>query len=85
MPGEFRALYISTTLCIVIFTTVVLGGLTEPLLTALRLRGPSQELSREHQEESDHGNYEVIVHSLVMCEINVTRLHSVSEHSRELE
>ena len=37
MPGEHRDLYVSTTLSIVIFTTVVCGGLTAPLLSTMGL------------------------------------------------
>jgi len=39
MPEEHANLYISTTLSIVIFTTVIVGGLTEPMInyTGMRL------------------------------------------------
>lgn len=41
MPGEHRDTYISTTLCIVIFTTIVCGGLTEPMLDKMGMKlGP---------------------------------------------
>lgn len=39
MPGENTDLYVSTTLSIVIFTTVVCGGLTEPMLSKFGMRG----------------------------------------------
>lgn len=38
MPGEHRDLYVSTTLFIVVFTTVVCGGLTEPMLSRMGMR-----------------------------------------------
>ena len=36
MPGPHKDVYETTTLSIVIFTTVVCGGLTEPMLQARR-------------------------------------------------
>jgi len=39
MPGHNTDLYVSTTLSIVIFTTVVCGGLTEPMLSKFGMRG----------------------------------------------
>ena len=38
MPEEHRDLYVSTTLSIVIFTTIIIGGLTEPMLNYTRMR-----------------------------------------------
>lgn len=38
MPRSHRDLYATTTLCVVIFTTVVCGGLTEPLLEAVDMK-----------------------------------------------
>lgn len=38
MPEDHRDLYASTTLSIVLFTTVVCGGLTEPLLTRMGMK-----------------------------------------------
>jgi hypothetical protein len=38
MPMQNRDLYVSTTLSIVVFTTVVFGGLTEPILTYTGMR-----------------------------------------------
>jgi solute carrier family 9 (sodium/hydrogen exchanger), member 8 len=38
MPGENKDLYVSTTLSIVIFTTIVCGGLTEPMLSRMGMR-----------------------------------------------
>ena len=35
MPGENKKLYISTTLYVVIFTTIVFGGLTEPIMNRM--------------------------------------------------
>lgn len=41
IPGEHRDVYISSTLLIVVFTTVVFGGLTEPVVTGFGMRLPS--------------------------------------------
>ena len=38
MPGERRDMYVSTTLSIVIFTTVVCGGLTAPMMSRMGMR-----------------------------------------------
>ena len=38
MPGENRDLYTCTTLSVIIFTTVVCGGLTEPMLTKMGMK-----------------------------------------------
>lgn len=38
MPKEHRSVYVSTTLMIVIFTTLICGGLTEPMLTHMGMR-----------------------------------------------
>jgi len=39
MPGEHKDMYVSTTLSIVIFTTVVCGGLTAPMMNKMGMRG----------------------------------------------
>ena len=54
MPGEHREMYVSTTLSIVIFTTVICGGLTEPLLTRMGMKVDSKELC-ENEDLSDEG------------------------------
>lgn len=38
MPGEHRDMYVSTTLSIVIFTTIVCGGLTAPMMSRMGMR-----------------------------------------------
>ena len=38
MPGDHKDVYVSTTLAIVIVTTFVLGGLTEPMLTSMDMK-----------------------------------------------
>ena len=38
MPAEHANLYISTTLSIVIFTTVIVGGMTEPMINHTGMR-----------------------------------------------
>jgi solute carrier family 9 (sodium/hydrogen exchanger), member 8 len=42
MPGDNTDLYVSTTLSIVIFTTIVCGGLTEPMLSRMGMRGADE-------------------------------------------
>lgn len=43
MPQEHRDIYVSTTLMIVVFTTIVCGSLTEPVLTQMGMRSGKQE------------------------------------------
>ncbi|ETW09013.1 sodium/hydrogen exchanger 3 [Aphanomyces invadans] len=52
MPGANRDLYTTTTLSVVIFTTIVCGGLTEPLLkkTKLKVRGNMDMGDHEDEE-----------------------------------
>jgi len=38
LPAEHKELYVSTTLAIVISTTLICGGLTEPMLTKMGMR-----------------------------------------------
>ena len=38
MPGEHKDIYTSTTLAIVVISTFVLGGLTEPILSKMGMR-----------------------------------------------
>mmetsp|Transcript_766 Transcript_766/g.760 ORF Transcript_766/g.760 Transcript_766/m.760 type:complete len:534 (-) Transcript_766:333-1934(-) len=58
MPGENTDLYVSTTLSIVIFTTVVCGGLTEPMLSRMGMRldpqvdGPNDHNSYDHLDST---------------------------------
>ena len=51
MPEENRKLFVSTTLSIVIITTVIGGGLTEPLLSRTGLKGGSN-----NNDSHGHGN-----------------------------
>lgn len=49
MPGEHRDMYVSTTLSIVIFTTIVCGGLTAPMMSKMGMRGtPASGLTVNH-------------------------------------
>ncbi|DBA01306.1 TPA: hypothetical protein N0F65_001811 [Lagenidium giganteum] len=48
-----RKLMESTTMMVVLFTTVVIGGLTGPLLSALRLVKPARPQSRGHDSGSE--------------------------------
>jgi hypothetical protein len=43
MPLEHRQLYVSTTLLLVIFTTIICGGLTEPMLSKMGMRNNTKE------------------------------------------
>ena len=43
MPEENRDLYVSTTLSIVIFTTIIIGGLTEPMLNYTKMKMTTTE------------------------------------------
>ncbi|RHZ13779.1 hypothetical protein DYB37_006098 [Aphanomyces astaci] len=43
MPGANRDLYTTTTLSVVIFTTIVCGGLTEPLLKQTKLKAAASD------------------------------------------
>lgn len=60
MPRGNRDLYATTTLCVVIFTTIVCGGLTEPILEAAGMKTEvalPAKLSRE-EDESDSDSAE---------------------------
>ncbi|EGZ20758.1 hypothetical protein PHYSODRAFT_492998 [Phytophthora sojae] len=54
MPGPNQDLYVTTTLSVCIFTTIICGGMTEPLLTYTQLKrdqpNPS-ELGEENDDE----------------------------------
>ncbi len=73
MPGEHKDLYISTTLSIVIFTTVVCGGLTEPMLSRMGMRlGPNDSAQHEviHSQHKSNMHFTkstmIYVHALSM-------------------
>ena len=51
IPGVHKEFYISTTLFIVIFTTIVLGGFTEPVVTFFGMR----KISLSAESFSSHG------------------------------
>jgi hypothetical protein len=55
MPVEHRQLYVSTTLVIVIFTTVICGGLTEPILSKMGMRGTGEIDDDDEGEDSADG------------------------------
>lgn len=57
MPGAHRDVYISTTLSVVILTTVVCGGLTEPMLTRLGMKS----VSDDKPGDDDGHQYEQLV------------------------
>lgn len=72
VPGEHRDVYISTTLSIVVFTTVVFGGLTEPVLTRMGMRLPyGRDSSAGQQYEARE---EILFSSLVHYQINIIKL-----------
>jgi sodium/hydrogen exchanger 8 len=45
LPREHKEVYVSTTLAVVIFTTVVCGGLTEPMLSRMGMRNAGTVLT----------------------------------------
>jgi hypothetical protein len=45
LPREHKEVYVSTTLAVVIFTTVVCGGLTEPMLSRMGMRNAGTALT----------------------------------------
>jgi hypothetical protein len=53
MPLEHRQLYVSTTLLLVIFTTIICGGLTEPMLSKMGMRNNTKEEEGEEGEEEE--------------------------------
>lgn len=52
MPGEHKDMYVSTTLSIVIFTTVVCGGLTAPMMNKMGMRGSNSSGSTINSNNS---------------------------------
>jgi sodium/hydrogen exchanger 8 len=50
MPGDNRDLYTCATLSVIIFTTVICGGLTEPVLLKMGMKLNSSESNRESNE-----------------------------------
>jgi sodium/hydrogen exchanger 8 len=67
MPGEHKDMYVSTTLSIVIFTTVVCGGLTAPMMNKMGMRGSNSSGSTINSSNSSPvttpkiNHYEVIL------------------------
>ncbi|KAG2817512.1 hypothetical protein PC129_g1740 [Phytophthora cactorum] len=53
MPGPNQDLYVTTTLSVCIFTTIICGGMTEPLLTYTRLKCDQPNPSEANEEEDD--------------------------------
>ncbi|KAH9111334.1 hypothetical protein LEN26_009082 [Aphanomyces euteiches] len=64
MPGANRDLYTTTTLSVVIFTTIVCGGLTEPLLKKTKLKIDEDELDEFDEEYGLISTQEVSDHQL---------------------
>lgn len=52
IPGEHKDVYISTTLFIVVFTTIIFGGLTEPLATYMDVRSNVTHITSAHNNTS---------------------------------
>jgi sodium/hydrogen exchanger 8 len=56
MPGENRDLYTCTTLSVIIFTTVICGGLTEPMLNKMGMKvvddGDGEELDGSNNSDA---------------------------------
>lgn len=61
MPGEHTDLYIATTLGIVIFTTVVCGGLTEPMLSSMGMRSALPSSNQQGLIDSTHNDAEELL------------------------
>jgi hypothetical protein len=59
IPGEHKDVYVSSTLTIVIFTTVIFGGLTEPMLTRMSMRVGLAGGNSLPIDNLDQGQYEV--------------------------
>ncbi|GLE06288.1 hypothetical protein PINS_up015535 [Pythium insidiosum] len=55
MPGPNQDVYVTTTLSVVVFTTLVCGGLTEPLLTYTQLKREDGTSPGSHDEEEEYG------------------------------
>eukprot|EP00615_Pteridomonas_danica_P004937 CAMPEP_0114350434 /NCGR_PEP_ID=MMETSP0101-20121206/16351_1 /TAXON_ID=38822 ORGANISM="Pteridomonas danica, Strain PT" /NCGR_SAMPLE_ID=MMETSP0101 /ASSEMBLY_ACC=CAM_ASM_000211 /LENGTH=239 /DNA_ID=CAMNT_0001489649 /DNA_START=1260 /DNA_END=1979 /DNA_ORIENTATION=+ len=54
MPGKHHDLFVTTTLSVVIFSTVVMGGLTAPMLTCTGMRSIDVGLSAEKEALLTH-------------------------------
>ncbi|KAJ8546976.1 hypothetical protein ON010_g11258 [Phytophthora cinnamomi] len=57
MPGPNQDLYVTTTLSVCIFTTIICGGMTEPLLTYTQLKRdqPHQSGGSEETDDEEQG------------------------------
>ncbi|KAG7393422.1 hypothetical protein PHYPSEUDO_009626 [Phytophthora pseudosyringae] len=53
MPGPNQDLYVTTTLSVCIFTTIICGGMTEPLLTYTRLKRDQPNPSEANEEDDE--------------------------------
>eukprot|EP01038_Epipyxis_sp_PR26KG_P007944 gene7944-10779_t len=73
MPGDHKDLYISTTLSIVIFTTIVCGGLTEPFMKRMGMRKPHPQLQSSNMS------------SVPSTPSNTARLNRNRSHHRKIE
>jgi len=95
MPLVNRDLYATTTLSIVIFTTIVCGGLTEPLLEAMemKIKDPGLRNGDSSDDDSEDERHELLpsggveIHALDHAG-EPDRLHSAGitgDHPNELE
>jgi len=63
MPGGHADLYTTTTLCICIATTIVCGGLTEPVLDKMGMKVPrtpselEEPMTRENVSQASSGHH----------------------------
>ncbi|TMW57338.1 hypothetical protein Poli38472_003263 [Pythium oligandrum] len=66
MPGPNQDVYITTTLSVVVFTTIVFGGLTEPLLKYTQLKRENDMFRRAREEDEEYGllNEDISDHSI---------------------
>lgn len=74
MPIEHRSVYVSTTLMIVIFTTIICGGLTEPMLSRMGMRGVGASPTPSVDEEEDSYDEEMEVSTGLEEEENLSKL-----------
>jgi solute carrier family 9 (sodium/hydrogen exchanger), member 8 len=81
MPKEHRNIYVSTTLLIVIFTTVICGGMTEPILTHMGMRtGKIDEVNRDGSTTSQEKQIDSAGSKLFNRYSSRTSTNSSTEH-----
>jgi len=56
MPGKHSEVYATTTLSIVVFTTVICGGLTEPILSRMKMKLSPGAADNSHGQDYNHAD-----------------------------